>query len=351
MSGSQDGNKMIWTTNLRVVATISVIFLHVASEILYQYGCVSNFVWWTANVYDSLVRFCVPIFVMLTGVLMLSRTYELNDFLKKRFSRIVLPFLFWSFIYAMFSLNDKISGGQEMSFGEIIKWVFDLLRNGSSFHLWYIYMIIGIYLFIPIISKWAQNATEKEILYFIFIWGLTLLINEPIFSEFRIRIDLAYFSGFIGYVVLGYYLSIKSFTYSKRMLRIISVLLIFIGVSVTIFGTYYLAIIDNNFNEYFYNYSTLNVLMVSIGVFLFFKNLEISNSIVIKINNLISKYSYGIYLVHILILRFMEKIMGIDYDFIHPIFAIPLATLVCLLISTLIIYWINRLPYGKYISG
>jgi surface polysaccharide O-acyltransferase-like enzyme len=350
MSGNPDGNKLTWTTNLRVVATISVILLHVASGILYDFGCVSNFVWWTGNIYDSLVRFCVPIFVMLTGVLMLSRTYELNNFLRKRFSRIILPFLFWSFIYAGIALNDKISPSNQMSFSQIIVWLFFLFKNGTSFHLWYIYMIIGIYLFIPILSKWVQNASEKEILYFIFIWIFTLFIDQPIFSRFKINIDLTYFSGFIGYVVLGYYLSIKQFTYSKRMLNLISLSLIIIGGSITIVGTYFLSLENNNFAGYFYNYSALNVLMVSVGLFLFFKNLEISNPIVLKTSNFISKYSYGIYLVHVLVLRFMGAIK-IDYDFINPLFAIPLVTLICLLISTVIIYSINKLPYGKYISG
>lgn len=350
MSENQVGNKMGWTTHLRVVATISVILVHVTAEVLYQYGYISNFVWSTGNVYDSLVRFCVPVFVMLTGVLMLSRTYELGEFLKKRFSRIVLPFLFWSLVYVLFALNDNISAGHEMSFLEIIEWVIHQLLNGSSYHLWYIYMIIGIYLFVPIISKWIQNATEKEILYFISIWIFTLIINQPVLCRFRINIDLTYFSGFIGYLVLGYYLSIKSFTYSKSVMNVIAVFLIFLGVSITIFGTYFLSHDSNNFEEYFYNYNTLNVLMVSVGLFLFFKNVEISNPTVLKTSNFISKYSYGIYLVHILVLRFMSAIK-IDYDFINPVFAIPVTTLICLLISTLIIYSINKLPYGKYISG
>lgn len=350
MSENQTGNKMSWTTNLRVVATISVILIHVTAEILYQYGCISNSIWWTGNVYDSIVRFCVPVFVMLTGVLMLSRTYELSDFLRKRFSRIILPFLFWSLIYAAFSLNDKIAAGHEMSVLQIIKKVIYLLLNGSSYHLWYIYMIIGIYLFVPILSKWVQNATEKEILYFLTIWGCSLLLSQPMLSQYEVNINLTYFSGFIGYVVLGYYLSVKSFACSKRRLNIIAVLLMVAGVGITIIGTYYLSNRNNNFNEYFYNYNTVNVLMVSIGIFLFFKNLEVSNAIVVKATNFIGQYSYGIYLVHVLVLRFMGE-MKIDYDFINPILAIPLATLICLLISTLVIYFVNKLPYGKYISG
>lgn len=351
MSESLNTNNLSWTTNLRVVATISVIFLHVTSEILYQYGKISNSIWWTGNIYDSVVRFCVPVFVMLTGVLLLAKKYELNDFLKKRFLRIILPFLFWSLIYALVSLNDKISAGNhEMSFFEIVKWLISQLKNGSSLHLWYIYMIIGIYLFIPIISKWIQNATEKEILYFIFIWLFTLFINQPVLSKFRVNINLTYFSGFIGYVVLGYYLSVKSFAISKLVIRIISLFLILTGVTITIFGTYFLSLQNNSFQEYFYNYTTLNVLIASIGVFMFFKNVEISNPLFIRIANFISQYSYGVYLVHVLVLRFMGA-MEINYNFINPIFAIPLVTILCLLISISIIYIVNKLPLGKYISG
>lgn len=350
MSESLNTNNLPWTTNLRVVATISVIFLHVTSGILYQYGTISNSIWWTGNIYDSLVRFCVPVFVMLTGTLLLNKEYELYDFLKNRFSRIILPFLFWSIIYAFFALRNEFLENPELSFFEICKLTFFLFKNGTSFHLWYIYMIIGIYLFIPILSKWIKNATEKEILYFIFIWLFTIIVDLPFLSKFKININLTYFSGYLGYVILGYYLSVKQFKYSIRRVKFIALLFIFFGVAVTAIGTYFLTERHDVFNGYLYDYLSISVLISSIGFFIFIKNLHISNFFVLRIINFISTFSYGIYLVHILILKFLET-LGINYQFTTPLIAIPFTTLLCLLISALVVYSFNSLPYGKYISG
>jgi surface polysaccharide O-acyltransferase-like enzyme len=343
-------NNLNWVKNLRVLATISVIVLHTASVILYQYGTIASSVWWIGNVYDSAVRFCVPVFLMLTGTLLLNKEYELYDFLKNRFSRIILPFLFWSLIYAFLALKNKFLENPELSFFEICRLTFLLFKNGASFHLWYVYMIIGIYLFIPILNKWIKNATEKEILYFILIWIVTLFFNQPIVSRARINIDMVYFSGYIGYVVLGYYLSIKSFRYNVKNIRFIAIALIITGIAIAIFGTYFLTKRANHFMEYFYSNFALNTIISSVGMFLLFKNLKISNQLLIRIIDFINKYSYGIYLVHVLVLEFL-KVLGITYNFINPILAIPIITILCLCISSFIIFGINKLPYGKHISG
>ena len=350
MKEIQKENNLNWTTNLRVLATISVILLHVAGQLLGQYGTISNTEWWTGNIYDGSVRFCVPIFVMLTGALLLPKNYELTDFLKKRFSRIVLPFLFWSFIYIFFALNRKLSESYEMTWFEIGKWIYNLIKNGSSIHLWYIYMIMGIYLFIPILSKWVQNCNEKEILYFLIIWLISLLFDQPLLEKFKIDIDFTYFSDFIGYLVLGYYLSVKSFSFSNTKIKVLSILLIILGISTTIIGTYFSTYNSGKFDEYFYGYLTPNTLIVSVGVFMLFKNIKITNLKATKAIDFISKYSYGIYLIHILVMRKMEY-FGISTQIMNPIFSIPLVTLLCLLISVSIIFLLNKIPFGKYISG
>ncbi|POR16914.1 hypothetical protein BWK58_15200, partial [Flavobacterium columnare] len=96
----EDNENLYWITSLRVLATFSVIFLHTSAEILYQYGKTSNANWWIGNIYDSSVRFCVPIFLMISGALILSKDYKnITEYLKKRVLRIIFPFLFWSIVY------------------------------------------------------------------------------------------------------------------------------------------------------------------------------------------------------------------------------------------------------------
>jgi surface polysaccharide O-acyltransferase-like enzyme len=287
---------------------------------------------------------------MLTGALLLPKRYDLKDFLRKRFSRIILPFLFWSCVYILFALSAKLTQTPTMTALGIGIYIFDLFRMGASVHLWYIYMVIGLYLFIPILSKWVQNCNDKELLYFLIIWVIAILLNQPFLEKFNTEIDLSYFSDFIGYLVLGYYLSIKKFNFSHKTIQIGSFLLFIAGVVITVLGTYFLTYKEGKFNEYFYDYLAPNTVITSIGIFVLFKNWNFTNPIALKIIDFIGKYSYGIYLVHVLILQFLSK-LGIDYSFMNPIFSIPLTSLTCLFFSSLIIYFLNKLPFCSKISG
>ena len=292
------GEKLFWADNLRVIATIAVIFLHVSATVLYKFNTVPRSYWWIGNIYDSSVRFCVPVFVMLTGALLLSKEYILGVFLKKRLLRVVLPFAFWSLIYLIYYYRLHYLYETRLSRSEDLHWIFFYLKKGSSFHLWYVYMIIGIYLFIPIIGKWVRVSTEKEILYFLSIWLITLFLTYPSISENKLNIDLTYFTGFIGYLVLGYYLSTKTFGNKKRT-DIISIFLIVSGIVITIVGTYLFSLKEKKFNSVFYEYLTPNILMVSVGLFLFIKNRQdFKSEVLLTIRNFINKFSYGIYLVH-----------------------------------------------------
>lgn len=339
--------KLQWADSLRALATIAVIILHVTAPLLTSMESLTD--WWIGNIIESSVRFSVPVFFMLTGALIFDKEYSIGTFLKKRFFRVIIPFLFWSIPYILFSLILKALHEEELDFFKVFIFIIDQFKNGSSYHLWFVYTLLGIYLFIPIISKWVRNSTNKEILYFLILWLITVLFTYPILSIFKTKIDFSYFTGFLGYTILGHYLRKINFDSSKKK-DFIAIVLFFTGLIITIIGTYFLFKFKGKMDELYYEYLTLNVLMCSIGVYLYIKDKNIKNQSVLKFLNLMNKFSYGIYLVHVLILIFLTK-AGITCFFINPLIGIPLTSILCLILSSLTIYVVNKLPYGKYISG
>ena len=204
----------------------------------------------------------------------------------------------------------------------------------------FIYALIGVYLITPIIRKWIKNASQKEILYFLIIWIFTLMLAIPGLKIYFPKIDFTYFSGFIGYFVLGYYLS-QIDTKGKG----IPILLVLSGIFITIFGTYFFTIQNMEFYDYFYEYLTLNVLMVSSGLFLLFNKSvgpnERINSITFKLN----QSCFGIYLIHPLVLR-LFKIIGFDGLMSSPILSIFLVSIICFICSFFLISFVKKLKFG-----
>jgi surface polysaccharide O-acyltransferase-like enzyme len=339
--------KIVWATNLRALALFAMIIVHVSNAILHQFGTLPDYIWWTGNIYEGTFRFCVPVFLMLSGALLLAKVDTPAAFLKKRMSRVVFPFLFWSMLYIIYHVNSEYQNGQTMNFIEVGKYIVLKYKNGPAFHLWYVYMIMGLYLFFPIIGKWIRNSTEKEQLYFITIWMVTCVIYMPVINKIVPAIELSYFSGYIGYPVLGYFLANTSFRKSAKQF---SILLFVTGITITIVGTFLIANYKGSFYNALYVYLTPNVMMAAIGVFLFVKQTNFSNTIVLSVSAFISRYSYGIYLAHVLVLFFLYR-LKIDWSFIHPIVGIPITAVLCLSISAGVVYVLNKLPFGKYIAG
>jgi Uncharacterized protein conserved in bacteria len=342
-------NKTLWYDNLRVIATIAVIGIHVSSDYAPSSGTISIYDFWVGNIFDSISRFAVPVFVMLSGALLLSKEYSINVFIKKRVVRLLLPFLFWSLVYIAHTLLKEITEEGKTGFWSMAREGFILLRDGAAVHMWYIYMVIGLYLFIPIIGKWIRSSTEKEITYFLGIWIVAMLLNQPIISKIKPEIDLSYFSDFLGYLVLGYYLKIKSFG-SKKQQNIIGLSLIAAGLLITILGTFFVQRYTNKYVSTFYEPLSPNIMLYASGLFIFFKNKDTNIKAVTVVRNFLCKYSYGIYLFHILVLSKLND-YDISWNFINPLIGIPVTVFLCLTISAGVIFLMNKLPFGKYLVG
>lgn len=334
----QNKEQFQWIDTLRAIGAISVILLHSTVSLVNKFDLSTD--WWIAHILNSITRFAVPIFLMISGVLLLGRNYTIKEFLTKRLVRVLLPFLLWSIVYFVWKNNFS---GEILSYGIAF---FKQMKVGLEYHLWYVYMILGVYLFIPIINTWVKNATKNEILYYLIIWFAVILIGLPIVNKLYSRIDLRYFTGFLGYIILGYFLYRFAKNYSK-----IGLAIIFLGSTLaTIFLSYYYSLHQGAFAGLFYDYLSPNVIIAASSLFLLFKGSVIKSPLLSKIINISSKYSYGIYLSHVFVFYLMGR-LHLSIDFGNLFLNLISQTIICFALSLLITFAISKLPFGKYISG
>jgi surface polysaccharide O-acyltransferase-like enzyme len=338
-----------WVNNLRVIALFAVIVLHTASLLLMDYKKAPLGDWLVADFYNALVRFAVPVFVMISGALLLHREYELGDFLKRRLSRVVWPFLFWSFVYIGYSwYNEDIAFTADAWVNT--KVVLHQLKYGAFYHLWYVYMLIGLYLFIPVISKFVRNAAEKEILYFLLVWYVVMIFSQPYLSRFQPTIDLHYFTGYLGYLVLGHYLAYKELP--QKNLKTSLVIFFFLFLAGITAGTYLITVNTNALSTIMYEPLGPFIVLFSSGIFLLARVtvFKLPQSLV-KIRDLAGGLSLGIYLCHALFLTLLDN-WGVSYKLCTPILSIPITALVCFILSFALIFILSKMPVvGKYMAG
>lgn len=139
---------MIWLNNSRIVAMFAVVFLHSAGLVV-LYSPIGTENWWLGNIYDSLTRWCVPVFVMISGALLLDTTKmeDLKSFYIKRLSKIMIPIMFWTVFFLLWVVLKKSLKGEIIEAGDLTN---RLLSGAPYFHLWFLYMIFFLYLFTPI---------------------------------------------------------------------------------------------------------------------------------------------------------------------------------------------------------
>ncbi|MET0945423.1 MAG: acyltransferase family protein, partial [Flavobacterium sp.] len=249
----------------------------------------------------------------------------------------------------LYSIFIKTSNYQKMHFFDIIKKLIRSVYFGSAYHLWYVYMLLGLILIIPILNAWIMRAKKNEIHYFLLLWLVTLSFKNLGMENYKPPIEFLYFSGYVGYLVLGYYLSVIEFKNTKKW-KIIALLLFISGSLITFLGTYWLSFSKGKTDSSLYDFFSFNVLLASIGIFIFFRLSDFFNRKSNLVIAQISHSSYGIYLVHVLVLWILDS-FAINASFITPLIGIPITVLLCLSISTIIIKIINMNKFGSYISG
>ena len=202
--------RIVFLDWLRVVACFMVMMVH-ASECVYSddysFSFPSELARRSVMFIQCFVRpVAVPLFLMASAYLLVPVKTDTKSFFRKRFTRVGIPFVVFLFLYAFLP---AVWG--EFSWAEA--WA-NVKQAGINFipresHLWFVYMMLGLYLVMPVISPWLSRVGKKEELFFLAIWAFTLCfywlrdVLGPLFGEcwWNPYPLFYYVSGFIGYIV------------------------------------------------------------------------------------------------------------------------------------------------------
>lgn len=377
----QQKNHIVWLDVVRLIAMFTVVCCHCTDPFNFYPGDAPNIdeiKFWGA-VYGSVLRPCVPLFVMITGALLLPVRGDASVFYKKRIPRVLFPFLIWSVLYNLFPWVTGLLGlspqvildffpyaGEDVmrqSLSVAVRYILEIPFNFSilAVHMWYIYLLIGLYLYMPIFSAWVEKASERAKLGFLLVWGVTLFL--PYYNQFVAQYlwgtcswnafgMLYVFAGFNGYLLLGHYL--KRIDWSLRKTLAIGIPMFIVGYIITFFGFRYISALPEytpEMYELFFTYCSINVVMMTIPIFMLAKKAEIRSERVRKALANLTLCGFGIYMVHyflagpsVLLMRALNVPISIQ---------IPFAAVVAFCISWLFVAMIYRCfsKGAKYFVG
>lgn len=329
---------------LRFIAAIAVIIIHVLGPFRYLYGDIPDSEWLAAAGLNSLTRWAVPVFMLISGALLLSteRTFQCEHYLTKRLSKVAIPFVGWTIIYGLVGgfMIDGVWTGQWVS-----STTTEILKNSPTdpvwYHLWFFYDFIPLYFVIPFLIPLLKKASPEHIKLALLSWTVLFLMHWLKVGSF-LQQNLVLYS---GYLILGWYLFNRDNRPQLKSWVLGGVSMLLLNFA----GTWFLAIEEGAYSSFFMGYKTLNTAVI--GGMLFVLAQAYAHNIQGQLRalvTLISTYSLGIYLIHPLILIPVRELNNGFYEvFGSNWVAIPAITLVALFLSLLLTMLLVKIPFFR----
>ncbi len=360
--------RVVFLDYVRVFACFLVMIVH-ASENFYGAGGSSDMagpqsylanesdrLW--VSLYDGFSRMSVPLFMIVSAFLLVPMKREQTSwqFYARRFKRILPPLAFFMILYSTLPLLwgqiDAATSARDLS-------RFFLNFPTAAGHFWFMYPLIGLYLFIPVISPWLEKATAREELFFIGLFLLSTCIpylnrwfgevwGQCFWNEYHM---LWNFSGYVGYMVLAHYIRVHlDWSRGKRLW--IGSLSLAAGAAATI-GSFYVQavpgeILETPVLEVGWAFCTINCVALTFGAFLLFTCISATETPSIVTD--MSKLSYGMFLMHIFWLGMWVGVFKntLALPTAAAIPSIAVATFISCYVTTKLI---SFLPGSKWIIG
>ncbi len=324
---------------IRVIAVLAVVWLHVSVDVVIKNPDVSSVAWWVGNIADAFSRWCVPLFLMVSGALLLPTSANLSpiDFYIKRTSRLFPSIAFWTLIYIVFREFT------EPAFSLIVA-AKSIIRGIPYYHLWYLYMIVGLSFATPFLCQ-LVSKTHPDSLRLLIMGSFTIAAVESAlggisFTSLGVTF-LPRFLPFVSYFLAGHYLLNHPIELRNRWL--ISIIF-FCGFLIALGTGVLLQVLGPISLKFETMYSFLNpvVVIMSLCIFLLFTKISISLGALQRI----APITLGVYVIHPLWLWFLAK-FGITGFLVHPLVGIPTTTILAFALSAMSAALLVNIPVLK----
>jgi surface polysaccharide O-acyltransferase-like enzyme len=326
---------------LRVAAAFAVVWHHVCADVVLNPNDTWP-QWWAGNIGDVASLWCIPVFVMLSGALLLDdrRPYTARQFYTRRTSRLLVPLIFWTALYLTYSRARGYAG-----LGGLVK---NTVKGVSYFHLWFLYMILGLYAVTPLLKTLVANSgrttltiTATMLLLVASIDGTVSLATHSVHHWIKAppHTFLVLWLPYTGYFLAGYVLI--------KWPRRISIAL---GLACALMCCALLSMITGyvhwRWRYPYFTYDFFNPIVVgaSLALFACFSSIPVSCSPETRLRlQSLAGLTLGIYLVHPLWLDALYSV-GLDGVFFVTVVGIPLTAATAFLLSGVTAALINATP-------
>ena len=306
---------------IRIVAISMVLFVHVTVLPVVRYQGITFTV---GNLFNNLSRAGVPMFLLLTGALLLNeeKPFDTKRFYKTSFLSIVLLLLFWLVFYAAWrAFCLPLLRGKSADpglFGEYL-----LTLKGLYPHLWYLFMLAGAYLVIPVLRLFVKKENRPYILGLILlslfaqfaVQTLGVFTRDASFTveDFFTKFHLEYAMGYVPYLLLGWYLTAFPPARGQRFLLyglgLASVLLMVLGVQAWVEDI-------PGIRDYLVEANTLPAILYGAALFTLISTLCGDRTTQCPVVRELSRSAFGVYIFHVVVLDLLVNIL-LPYKVFH----------------------------------
>ena len=302
---------------IRIVAVLLVLLVHVSGYMVLYHPDTTSAEFFVGNLLNGISRAGVPLFVMLTGALLLNedRRFDTKKFYKTSFVWMVLLLVGWLVAYGAFYAI-VLQKMNHVAPSWSVFWNYLLKLPTSYPHLWYMFMVVGLYLMIPVLRLFVKRENKNYILGCVLVFvGVQLAVNTFnvltrgwafSFTTIVGKFHLEPATGFVGYALAGWYLS--TFPPKKRG-RLILYVLAIASVALSTYMVQTTLATNSAVRGSFYEPLTLTAFLYGAGVFVLISSLCGEKQTQSRVVATLSKCAFGAYIIHVFWMEMLTRWM------------------------------------------